>query len=217
MKTLCEYVGRRANREDQCKGRFFEERFSCRRLFNEAAVLVCGIYVDLNQIRAGETLTPEESQHTSAYDRILDLLCEDMFGDSLRIDEPDNLLNKAGWMCELTLQEGPDTDVSGLNCTQSKRRASEKGLLPISLKDYLSLLDWTGKQQRADKIGAIPSEYGDIMDRLRINRSMWMELTHKFDQLFGSLVGNASSIANHIATIGRTRCAGQANCSAAFG
>ena len=33
-------------------------------------LLVCGIYIDLNQIRVGETLTPESSTHTSAYDRI---------------------------------------------------------------------------------------------------------------------------------------------------
>jgi hypothetical protein len=32
--------------------------------------LVCGIYVDLNRIRAGEALTPESSNRTSAYDRI---------------------------------------------------------------------------------------------------------------------------------------------------
>ena len=107
--------------------------------------------------------------------------------------------------------------MSALNCTRSTRRASEKGLLPISLRDYLSLLDWTGKQQRADKTGAIPSEYGEIMDRLQINRSMWMDLTRKFDELFGSLVGTASSIASHVAAIGRVRCKGQANCSAAFG
>ncbi len=34
------------------------------------AILICGICVDLNQIRAGEAATPEESRYTSAFDRI---------------------------------------------------------------------------------------------------------------------------------------------------
>ena len=70
MKALCEHVGRRANREDGCTGRFFEGRFGCRHLASEGAILVCGIYVDLNQIRAGEAATPEDSTHTSGFERI---------------------------------------------------------------------------------------------------------------------------------------------------
>ena len=58
MATLCEYVARRSNREDDCRGCFWEDRYHCRELVDDAAILVCGIYVDLNQIRAGEALTP---------------------------------------------------------------------------------------------------------------------------------------------------------------
>ncbi len=70
MGILCEYVARRCNREDDCRGVFWEDRYECEALLDEPSILVCGIYVDLNQIRAGEALTPEESTHTSAYDRI---------------------------------------------------------------------------------------------------------------------------------------------------
>jgi REP element-mobilizing transposase RayT len=48
MSALSEYVARRANREDECSGRFWEGRFSCREITNESALLVCGMYVDLN-------------------------------------------------------------------------------------------------------------------------------------------------------------------------
>src|SRR5690606_1905262 len=58
-KVLCEYIARRANREEDRKGRFFESRFKCRELLDEAALLTCGIYVDLNEIRAGVAPTPE--------------------------------------------------------------------------------------------------------------------------------------------------------------
>ena len=54
MQALCEHVGRRANRESGDSGHFWEDRFKARDLEDESAVLVCGIYIDLNQIRAGE-------------------------------------------------------------------------------------------------------------------------------------------------------------------
>src|SRR5271157_2270463 len=36
------------------------------------------------------------------------------------------------------------------------RRASDRGLLPMTLESYLTLLDWTGRQLRAGTHGVIP-------------------------------------------------------------
>ena len=41
----------------------------------------------------------------------------------------------------------------------SERRASSKGFLSLSMGRYLELLDWTGRQLREDKVGAIPSTW----------------------------------------------------------
>jgi hypothetical protein len=73
MKSLNEYIARRANGEDECKGRFWEGRFKCQRVEGENAVLSCAIYIDLNPIRAKAAKTPEESVYTSAYERIQEL------------------------------------------------------------------------------------------------------------------------------------------------
>ena len=70
IMSIGEAISRRCNRDADTSGAFWEHRFDCRSLADEAAILVCGVYVDLNAIRACEADTPEQSRHTSAYDRI---------------------------------------------------------------------------------------------------------------------------------------------------
>jgi len=217
MGAVCEHVARRANREDRCGGRFWEGRFQCRSLEDEAAIFVCGIYVDLNPIRAGEVQTPEESTHTSARDRI-----DALRARSTRTCTPEPSCRERApddWLCELALQEGADVDLARLNQAGSAEgyRVSDKGLLPVGVAEYLTLLDWTGRCVVAGKHGAIPAHCAPILERLGIAASLWTELVTRFDQLFGAIVGRAARLQQRAAESGRRWYRGRAMCASAFG
>lgn len=70
MKLLKQPIARRANREDDCTGHFFEQRFYSGALLDEEAVLATMAYVDLNPIRARITQHLEGCRDTSIEHRM---------------------------------------------------------------------------------------------------------------------------------------------------
>lgn len=81
--------------------------------------------------------------------------------------------------------------------TQPKRSIDEfvgsdpiaKGL-PFGLKDYLELVDWTGRIIRDDKRGAITQSLPPILERLALDEESWNQLTTQFEHHFGNWVGS---------------------------
>jgi hypothetical protein len=188
MGALCENIARRANREDDCRGHFFQSRFFCKPLESEPVILACGIYVDLNQIRAGEALTPETSRHTSAYDRIQATLQRARTEGQVSPSElPDR------WLSPLQLQEGPQGEAAALSSVTGCR-ASDKGVLPLTLARYLELLEWTGRQWRSDKPGAIPAELEQLFARLGFTQDEWLVAMEAYDLKFGTLEPKEESL-----------------------
>ena len=157
------------------------------RLLDAAALLACSIYVDLNPIRAGIAKTPETSRYTSAYDRIR------------RFKAPRGQKKKTrnrqsadadAWLSPIQLVE------ESLEPKRSpQKRASNRGFLPLSLTDYLRLLDWSGRQVRRDKQGSIPQNLAPILERLKIVPQHWSELISQFGRWFGTAAGNSESLA----------------------
>jgi REP element-mobilizing transposase RayT len=65
MKSLSEFIARKANAEDGVSGRFWEGRFKCQALLNEKATLAAMTYVDLNPVRAKIARGVSSSGYTS--------------------------------------------------------------------------------------------------------------------------------------------------------
>ncbi|MCO6455431.1 MAG: hypothetical protein J5I93_09045 [Pirellulaceae bacterium] len=65
MARCKEPIARLANTEMHRAGHFWEQRYGCREILDEQALLTCMVYVDLNQIKAGMAATLEDSR-TSA-------------------------------------------------------------------------------------------------------------------------------------------------------
>jgi len=74
------------------------------------------------------------------------------------------------------------------------RRASDRGLLPMTLESYLSLLDWTGRQLRAGTSGVIPPGLASILDRLQVSAESWLETVARFGRRFHRAVGLADHL-----------------------
>jgi hypothetical protein len=56
MKCLKEPLARLANRQDQTRGAFFEERFKSIAILDEESLLDACAYIDLNPVAAGEII-----------------------------------------------------------------------------------------------------------------------------------------------------------------
>ncbi len=122
MRCLAEPIARRANREDGCKGHFWEARFKCQTLLDETAVLSAMTYVNLNPVRAKICDSLEDSAHTSARKRL-----DAIEKDRRQADQP----------------LAPVLGLRGF------------GVLTIRQRDYLELVDHTGRHIHPGKRGAI--------------------------------------------------------------
>jgi hypothetical protein len=221
MASLCEPMARRANREDGCTGRFFEGRYKSQRIADDAALLACSMYIDLNPVRAALAENPETSEFTAAFERIAARQQLAGLEDATMSDEgPTAMASTArdGWLSPV-----PDADVPGEPSVAAvskhcgSRRASDRGFLSMTLDEYLELLDWTGRQVRADKRGAIPLHLAPILERLHINGDAWVDTIDQFGRLFRRAAGRVASMAALAAARGKRWFHGVSACRTAFG
>ena len=184
MRVLNESIARMANEEDECKGRFWEGRFKSQALLDEAAVLACMAYVDLNPVRAGIEELPEESDFTSIQARLTDLA-------GRGVGRPKKNKVQSSSKQDGSRRESPKLYPfnAGFELKESEQA------LAFSLKDYVELIDWTGRALRDDKRGAIPEQAPPILLRLGFTQEKWLEFVPQVEKSFTHAVGHREKLA----------------------
>jgi REP element-mobilizing transposase RayT len=195
MKALNEHISRRANREDDCKGRFWESRFKSQRLENEAAVLACMCYVDLNPVRASLANGLEDSVFTGAYDRIMAKKApsrlESLESASLSKKERERSVAE---MQKVMVRRKELVDLSG----------EQRPFSYLDEESYLHLLDWTGRQIRSDKPGHIKPEMRALLEGVELDADEWVKTVKRYNTLFGSIAGTVDQLRKIAAETGRS-------------
>ncbi len=191
MRVLNETIAREANHEDECTGRFWEGRFKSQALLDEAALLACMAYVDLNPIRARMAKTPEKSAHTSIKKR-----CE----KAKKSKQPNHIKQQ-----EKTL----------FPFVGNPHQKQPQGI-QMCLSAYIDLVDCTGRILRDDKRGHIDENAEKILQRLDIDEDKWLEMTVGFESCFSSFVGSEKNLRNACEQFSYQRPPGLATCKRMF-
>lgn len=211
MKSLSEPIARRANREDDCTGRFWEGRFQAQRITDEAGLLACVMYVDLNPVRAAIAKGPEQYTFTSAHDRIageagveIDSaafertpLSTEQAAQMIRDTPLRQKQNATGrkkrtrkrvrrdaWLAPVELTA--KADAKDPQAHQGGLRASDTGFLSLTQAEYLGLLRWTAHRETGGSAEEMPASMKPLLSRLGFDLSMWRELVWNYKRYFGS-------------------------------
>ena len=75
----------------------------------------------------------------------------------------------------------------------------------MGLGDYLQLLDWTGRQIRKGKRGALPKNLEPLFERLEISAELWVDCVVNFRKWFRSSVGRPKSMESAAEARGHNR------------
>jgi hypothetical protein len=183
MKALNEPIARQANREDDCKGKFWEGRFKCQALLEPHALLSCMAYVDLNPVRAAMCETLADSNHTSIQRRLNE-------GESLSANASSPGSNR----------DQPLKPVAGLD---------SEGLFDMTDTSYIELVQWTGEQARSDKRGrlkpinngkrAAPADVWQVSN----HPETWLRQVHGTESVYYRAIGSAEALMQKAEQLGQ--------------
>jgi len=166
MSRLNEPLAKQSNQEENCTGSFWEGRYSSQALLDEAAVLSCMTYVDLNPVRANITEKLEESTNTSIKKRLDEI-------------KPIELAE---------VQATLDFAISAISNQVSSKKLS------ISFKSYIELVEWAGKNITHPNKAAMPQNISSCLNQLNLQQNHWLKQLENFDQHYCHVIGSMALI-----------------------
>lgn len=205
IRQLSQYMGIRCNAEDELTGHFWEARFGMTRLLDDAAVLACLAYVDLNPIRAHLTGSLEAYPHVSIGERLRTL-------DNQAVDT-------SSWLAPIALSgETSGAPVEVVNRLSRQALAEELaaqsnrplGCLPIGLEQYAELLRWLAGSERCGSHRASchespPRGCPQILTAFGLDPNAFVDLVHHFRGRFYTAAGCPTSLRREAARRGKRR------------
>jgi len=166
MSRLNEPLAKQSNQEDFCTGSFWEGRYSSQVLLDEGAVFSCMAYVDLNPVRAKITDKLEESNNTSIRRRL----------KTIKQKDP------------IDVQTYLDSSITAIS-NQIKTK-----VLPMTLKDYIELVEWSGQSIVYPNKAALPLNILSSLQRLNLQQSHWLKQIENFGHHYCHVIGPIEQI-----------------------
>ena len=177
MRSINEPIARRANKEENKKGRFWEGRFKCQALLDQRAVLSCMAYVELNPVRAGKARSLEKCAYTSARKRI---------HAAMSSQRPDTHL------------DGPLEAIAG--------QASVPAL-GLTERQYIALVEWTGLKAYKGKPGRLSKTFLEPNQRapqsIITHPELWLYQVKGTESLFFRAIGSLESLRTKASELGQ--------------
>jgi len=195
MRCLNEPIARMANAEDNVTGRFWEGRFKSQALLDEAALIAAMAYVDLNPIRAGMAEKPEESDYTAIQQRIL--------------EQDPKIAGRVPEAME-KLPEDLQTAIGKLMPFADQAPENRERAIPYEIRDYLELVDWSGRAVIEGKRGSIPVNLPPILERLKIDPASYVKFINRSEKTrFGNFIGPIEKMRDLAERFGKSFLKGQ--------
>jgi REP element-mobilizing transposase RayT len=171
MRALNESVARAANAEDGCKGRFWEGRFRCQALLDDAAVLSAMTYVDLKPLRARIVEKSEAAENVSFRHRF------DAIKRTKTLDRPLLPIAGNGPACNVSDVEYLRlVDETGRMIRNDKPGSIDRSLPAIVRRLGLSESAWLGQVQGTQsRYWRVIGRVGSFLDKAAELKQRWLQ------------------------------------------